>query len=130
MNGEMTVRDAPAVWNELTEKYLRCTVRSDAEGILQDPHWPAGQIGYFPTYALGTVYAAQLMERINESIDVGESMRMGDISHVNDWMRENIWRHGALYPPTELMERALGGPPDVKCYIDYLSDKLSEVYGV
>ena len=130
MNGEMTVRDAPAVWNELTEKYLRCTVRSDAEGILQDPHWPAGQIGYFPTYALGTVYAAQLMERINESIDVGESMRMGDISHVNDWMRENIWRHGALYPPTELMERALGGPLDVKCYIDYLSDKLSEVYGV
>ena len=55
---------------------------------------------------------------------------MGDISHVNDWMRENIWRHGALYPPAALMERALGGPLDVKCYIDYLSDKLSEVYGV
>lgn len=130
MNGEAAVRDAPAMWNELTKKYLGCEVTSDDEGILQDSHWAAGQFGYFPTYAFGTVAAAQLMARMRESMDVDESLRAGDVSDINGWLEENIWRYGALYQPRELLERATGGPLDVQCYADYLSDKLSEVYGV
>ena len=130
MNGEAAVRDAPAMWNELTKKYLGCEVTSDDEGILQDSHWAAGQFGYFPTYAIGTVAAAQLMARMRESMDVDESLRAGDVSDINGWLEENIWRYGALYQPRELLERATGGPLDVQCYADYLSDKLSEVYGV
>ena len=130
MNGELSVRDAPAAWSELSEKYLGCAPRSDAEGILQDPHWAAGQFGYFPTYALGTVWAAQLMARLREREDVDEALRRGDLSEINAFLNDNIWRHGALYAPGELMRRALGGGTDVQCYADYLSDKLSEVYGV
>lgn len=130
MSGEISVHDAPAMWNELTRKYLHCEVRSDAEGILQDSHWASGQIGYFPAYALGTTCAAQLMARMRESVDVDWCLANGDISDINAWLCEHIWRHGALYPPRELLERAMGGPLDVQYYADYLADKLSEVYGV
>ncbi len=128
LNGEISVHDAPAAWNELSGKYLGCVPRNDAEGILQDLHWASGQIGYFPAYALGTAAAAQLMALIRRELDVDGALRRGDVSGINAWLCEHIWRCGALLPPEELMERAMGGPLDVKYYADYLSDKLSEVY--
>lgn len=130
MSGEIDVHDAPAMWNSLAREYLGCEVRHDSEGILQDSHWSAGQIGYFPSYALGTVTAAQLMARIRAGTDVDSALRRGDTTGINSWLREHIWRFGALYPPAELMDKALGGPVDVQCYADYLSDKLREVYEV
>ena len=130
LEGRLHIHDAPAAWNELTRKYLGCEVKSDREGILQDAHWAAGQIGYFPAYALGTLAAAQLMAEIRAEADVDERLREGDISPVSGWLRENIWRHGSLYAPGELMHRALGGDVETKYYADYLSDKLESVYGV
>ena len=130
MNGTLAVHDAPALWNELTAKYLRCEVNSDAEGMLQDPHWAAGQIGYFPTYALGSVAAAQLMAQLRAKADVDACLRRGDVKVINDFLRERIWRYGAQYAPGELMAKALDAPLDVQYYADHLSDKLAEVYGV
>ncbi len=129
MSGELSVHDAPARWDELSEKLLGFRPGSAAEGILQDPHWASGQIGYFPAYALGSVGAAQLYARISESVDIDGCIERGDIAPVNSWMEEHIWRHGALYPPRELMARALGGLADVKYYAGHLARRMGEVYG-
>ena len=130
LDGELTIHDAPDAWNELSEKYLGCRPANDAEGILQDSHWASGQIGYFPAYAIGTAASAQLMDVIRRETDVDSALREGRTDEINSWLREHVWRFGALYPPMELMERAMGGTLDMKYYADYLSDKLSEVYGV
>ena len=129
MGGEISIHDAPALWRELTRRYLGCEARDDREGILQDSHWASGQIGYFPAYAVGTAAAAQLMAGIKKELDVDALLRAGELGPINRLLEERIWRHGALYPPRELMSRALGGPLDLSFYASYLSDKLSEVYG-
>ena len=70
------------------------------------------------------------MDVIRRETDVDSALREGRTDEINSWLREHVWRFGALYPPMELMERAMGGTLDMKYYADYLSDKLSEVYGV
>ena len=124
-SGELSARDAPAFWDELSAKYFGLRPKSLAGGILQDSHWTSGEFGYFPAYALGAAGAAQLMEKLG-----GRSALDCGVGPVCAWLEEHIWRFGAMYPPNALMRRALGGPLDVRYYINYLSDKLSEVYGV
>ena len=127
--GEISVHDAPAMWDELSEKLLGVRPRGDSEGILQDPHWASGQLGYFPAYAFGTVAAAQLYGRICAETGAAGALAAGDLRPVNGWLREHIWQYGALYPPRELLRRTLGGALDAGVYADYLADKLREVYG-
>ena len=129
-DGGIGIHDAPALWNELTRRYLHCEARSDAEGILQDSHWCSGQFGYFPSYALGSAAAAQLLALMRRDIDVDGALRSGNTGSINEWMRDRLWHSGALYTPGELMESALGGEIDVKYYADYLAERMREVYEV
>lgn len=124
-DGELTASELPAAWNALYREYLGIDVPSDREGVLQDSHWSSGAFGYFPSYALGSAYGAQLLAKMKETIDVDDCMARGDFKPVNDWLEEKIWRFGSLYAPSELFEKAVGAPFNPDYYIDYLTDKYA-----
>ena len=130
MAGELEVKDLPAEWNRMYKEYLGVDVPDDKHGVLQDSHWASGLIGYFPSYALGNAYGAQFLARMKESVDVDACIENGDFGPVNEWNRENIWKYGGIYKPVELFEKAAGGKFDPDYYIDYLKNKVADVYGL
>ena len=129
-SGELSVHELPGEWNRLYKEYLGVDVPSDAEGVLQDSHWSGGCIGYFPSYALGSAYGAQLLRKMKETVDVDGCIAKGDFGPINEWNREHLWRHGCLYRPTELLEAALGEAFDPNVFCEYLEEKFSALYGV
>lgn len=130
MAGELAVADLPAEWNRLYREYLGVDVPNDREGVLQDSHWAGGMIGYFPSYALGSAYGAQLLAKMKETVDVDACLRKGDFAPINAWNREHIWQYGCLRKPDELLAAALGGAFDPSYYTDYLEHKFGEIYGI
>lgn len=130
MAGELEVKDLPSEWNRMYKEYLGIDVPDDRHGVLQDSHWSGGMIGYFPSYALGNAYGAQFLSKMKQSVNVDECIRTGNFGPVNEWNRENIWKHGRLYTPAQIIDRVLGEPFDADYYIRYLTDKVKDVYGV
>ena len=128
ISGELAVKDLPSEWNRLYYEYLGVEVPNDREGVLQDSHWSGGGIGYFPSYALGSAYGAQLLRKMRESVDVDACLREGNFAPINEWNREHIWKLGALYKPADLLEMALGEKFDPFVYTDYLEKKYGELY--
>ncbi len=128
IRGDVNTAQLPEMWNALYREYLGIDVPDDKNGILQDSHWSGGGIGYFPSYALGSAYGAQLLAKMREDLDVNRAVRENRLSDVNRWLEEKIWKYGSLYKPAELMERAFGGPFDPTYYTDYLERKYTEVY--
>jgi carboxypeptidase Taq len=113
-------------------EYLRIEVPDDTHGVLQDVHWSAGSIGYFPTYALGNLISAQLWEKITADLpELDEEFGRGSFEQLREWLRENLHRHGRKFTPGETLERAAGiGRIDPEPYVRYLRRKVAEVYGV
>jgi carboxypeptidase Taq len=106
-------------------------VPDDAHGVLQDVHWAAGLIGYFPTYALGNLIAGQLFQRARADLpDLDSRVAAGDLHGLREWLREHVHRHGAKFSTTELLDRLVGGPIAVGPFVDYLKAKLGRVYDV
>ncbi len=128
MSGELQVHDLPKEWNRLYKEYLGVTVPNDTMGVLQDCHWSQGSIGYFPSYALGSAYGVQLLNKMKETVDVETCLKEGKLEPINNWNREHIWQYGSLYPPKKLLEMALGGPFDPQVYTDYLEHKYKDLY--
>lgn len=127
----LQVADLPGAWNEKYEHYLGITPPNDADGVLQDVHWSAGLFGYFPTYALGNLYAAQFFRQANDDLnDLSDNFRRGDFAPLLAWLRENIHRHGRRYTPAELVERTTGSPLQHEPLISQLSKKYGEIYGL
>lgn len=125
VSGEVDPGDLPQVWNERMKEYLGVDVPDDAHGVLQDVHWARGNLGYFPTYALGNVISVQIWDRIVEDVPgVYDDMERGDLTALNDWLREKLWRHGRKFTPQETLERVVGGGMDPEPYLRYLSSKL------
>lgn len=124
MAGELKVCDLPSEWNRLYKEYLGVDVPDDKHGLLQDSHWSGGLIGYFPSYALGNAYGAQFLAKMKESVDVDGCMGRGDFAPVNAWNREQIWQHGRLYTPAQILDRVLGEPFDPMYYVRYLQQKF------
>jgi carboxypeptidase Taq len=125
LEGELSVADLPAAWNERMRSYLGLDVPDDLEGVLQDVHWSEGLFGYFPTYALGNVIAGQLWARINDEIpDLDERFAAGDFVPLREWLGEHVHRHGRRLMPADLLERTVGGPLDPGPYLAYLEAKL------
>lgn len=130
MDGSLAVKDLPRAWNELYKEYLGIDVPDDKRGCLQDSHWSGGSIGYFPSYALGSAYGAQFLRKMQETVDVDGCVRKGDFSPINRWNREQIWRFGNLKEPNEILGRVLGEEFDPDVYVDYLENKMRDVYGL
>lgn len=124
------VSDLPSAWREKMRAYLGVTPESDREGVLQDVHWASGTVGYFPTYTLGNVYAAQLARAAESALGpIDELVAAGEFRVLLGWLRENVHRHGQTYRSTRLIERATGSPPNVAPLLDHLRRKLAEIRG-
>lgn len=130
ISGELSAKDLPEAWNAMYKDYLGIDVPSDAVGVLQDMHWSSGYFGYFPTYALGSAYAAQFMAAIQKTIDVAACIESGDLTPIGAWLTEHVHRHGHMINSQELIENATGEAFNAQYYVDYLAAKVNDVYGV
>ena len=128
--GEITVDDIPAEWNRLYKEYLGVDVPDDAHGCLQDSHWSGGNVGYFPSYALGSAYGAQMIAKMREDLDVEAVIASGSLKPIVDWLGERIHQHASMYDPNEIFEMACGAPFDPTYYVEYLEKKFSDLYNV
>ena len=126
--GEVAVSELPALWAELMKEYLGVEVPNDRDGILQDSHWSGGSIGYFPSYALGSAYAAQFIHRMEQDIPVYELVAQGDFQTINAWLDTHIHQYGCFYSPAELFRRCCGEEFDPQYYMDYLTQKYTKIY--
>jgi carboxypeptidase Taq len=130
---ELAVADVPAAWNAKMEALLGLVPKDDGEGCLQDIHWSMGALGYFPTYTLGNLYAAQLYEAAQKELgdlDARDgAIAKGQFAPLREWLRAKVHVHGRRWLPTELIERATGAPPSAEPFLRYLGGKLADVYG-
>ena len=131
MSGAIAVADLPAVWNAKMKEYLNIDVPSNAAGVLQDIHWSLGALGYFPTYTIGNLYAAQLWEKIRADLpDLDAGIERGEFAPILDWLRANIHRHGKRFAGDELIERVTGKKPSAEPFMAYLNERFGSLYGV
>ncbi len=129
MDGSLAVKDLPEAWNQGMQDFLGLTPANDAEGVLQDIHWSGGMLGYFSTYALGNLVSAQLWECIQLEIpDIYDQIRRGEFQALLGWGRDKIHRHGSKFEPQELVRKVTGHPIDPGPYVNYLTDKYTEIY--
>jgi carboxypeptidase Taq len=128
---ELPVTEVPAAWNAKMKELLGIAPANDAEGCLQDIHWSMGAVGYFPTYTLGNLYAAQLFEAARRELpDLEQRIGRGELLALREWLREKVHRHGRRWLPAELLERATGSKPDVEPFLRHLRGKLGSIYGI
>lgn len=131
MEGTLAVKDLPEAWNARMEEYLGITPSNDADGVLQDVHWSSGYIGYFSTYALGNLISAQLWETMLKDIpNIYYQFRQGEFMALTEWMKEKIHVHGKKFMPQELVEKVTGSKIDPAPYMQYLTTKYGEIYGL
>jgi len=131
INGGLAAEDLPMRWNELYRDYLGVEVPDDRRGCLQDVHWSCGLFGYFPTYTMGNLYAAQFAAKADEALGgLDALLQAGDFAPLLEWLRDHVHRHGRRYSPAELCERATGAPLSSAHFTDYLSSKLRDAYGI
>jgi carboxypeptidase Taq len=129
LSGDLAVADLPEAWNEKSRDYLGMTPTDDASGVLQDIHWSAGLIGYFPTYALGNLISAQLYERATLEINGLEGqIARGQFSDLLSWLREHIHRPGRKFTASELLQRTVGSDLDAGAWLSYVRHKFGGLY--
>ncbi len=129
IGGALEVKDVPEAWNRLYKEYLGVEVPDDRRGCLQDSHWSGGSFGYFPSYALGSAYGAQMLKNMEQEFDVWGPVSRGDLSQVSAWLGDKVHQYGGLLTPAEVVENACGDF-DPGIYTDYLVDKYSWLYGL
>lgn len=128
IEGRLPVAELPGAWNEGMFRLLGVEVPDDARGVLQDVHWGAGLIGYFPTYSLGNLIGAQLWEQARDDLggDLDAHIAAGDFAPLRDWLREYVHRHGRKFPPLELLQRVAGEELRAEPFLAYLRAKLTD----
>ena len=127
VNGEITVDEIPALWNAKYKEYLGLDVPNDEMGCLQDVHW-TGSYGYFPSYALGNAYGAQILRTMQKDFDVFAAVRAGEVTKIRDWLTEHVFNIASLKTPDEWIRAVTGEPLNVNYYLDYLEDKFTKLY--
>lgn len=128
-NDEIQVKDLPEIWNSLYEEYLGIRPENDAEGVLQDVHWAGGSFGYFPSYALGLIYAAQFKNKMLEQLpDFNRLLEEGDLLPIKEWLSQNIHQYGKLKKPLEILHAVTGEGLNPTYLIDYLDQKYGDIY--
>jgi len=131
IRGELAARDVPGAWNEKVREYLGLEVERDAQGCLQDVHWAFGLVGYFPTYCLGNLYAAQFWEAITRDLpDLPEQIAQGEFGALRTWLNGKVHVHGRRYSAAEICERATGKALSADPLMEYLEGKLRPIYGL
>lgn len=126
----LPAKDLPEFWNDRFKAYFGMIPPTDTLGVLQDVHWASGDFGYFPTYALGSAYAAQFYAVMEKDLDVKKSLQTGTTRDINNWLKEHIHKYGASRYPREILKDAAGEDFKAEYYVDYLIQKYSKVYGL
>lgn len=127
--GELSVEELPAAWSEQYRSLLGIVPTEDAHGVLQDIHWSMGSFGYFPTYALGNLYAAQLFQALRRDLsDLDQQLLRGEFEPVLAWLREKVHRLGRTVPAAELCRQVTGRGLDPGYLLAYLEDKYAGIY--
>jgi carboxypeptidase Taq len=127
IEGTLAVDDLPAAWNDGMQRLLGLEVPGPVEGVLQDIHWGTGLIGYFPTYSLGNLMAAQLWERLRADLpELDGQLERGEFAPLREWLREHVHRHGRTFEPRELLRRITGEELRVEPLVSYLREKLTD----
>ena len=127
---DLAVGMIPKLWEEKMQSYLGVVPSNDAEGPLQDVHWSGGMFGYFPSYALGSAYASQIMHFMRKELPVNELLETGDIKQIGAWLREKIHKYGKVKKPSELINDISGEGFNPIYYANYLKDKYSAIYEI
>lgn len=129
IEGTLETRDIPAYWNEQYWNYLGIRISDDKQGCLQDVHWSHGSFGYFPTYSMGSFYAAQLFAKANEEIPSLEmDLKIGNTESILTWLRMNIYKHGRTLTSEELCTAVCGKPLDIHYFLGYILAKHKNIY--
>lgn len=129
IEGTIEAKDLPKIWNSKFKEYFGINVPNDASGVLQDVHWSGGGIGYFPTYALGNLYSAQIFNAANRDIlNLEKEFAKGNFQHFRNWLKNNIHIHGKTYSANGLMKEITGEELNSKYFIDYITNKYTKIY--
>jgi carboxypeptidase Taq len=131
ISGNLRAADLPEAWRAAYREALGVGPSNDAEGCLQDGHWADGLIGYFPTYTLGDVFAAQLAARAEAELgSLHEQFVRGEFLELVRWLRDRVYREGGRYSAVRLIERVTGSPPDHRPLVERLQRSYGELYGL
>ena len=131
INGRITLDQLPSEWNKKYKEYLDVEPTSDSVGVLQDVHWSASLFGYFPSYALGNLYGAQIYYTLlKEEPKIMEDIAEGNLNNLHSWLKENIHKYGSIYSPAEIIKRVTGEELNPQYFIKYLKDKYYEIYNI
>jgi carboxypeptidase Taq len=129
INGKVDVKDIPALWNEKMKEYFGITPKNDSEGVMQDVHWSFGGFGYFPSYAMGNLYGAQIMEQAEKEIPgLWKGFKKGDFLPLKKWLNKKVHAYGRYYDPEKLIEVISGAPLSADPFMNYLEKKYAEIY--
>ncbi|RKP56954.1 carboxypeptidase M32 [Cohnella endophytica] len=128
-NENLNPRDLPVVWNRKYAEALGVTPPNDAQGVLQDVHWSGGAFGYFPSYSLGNMYGAQMIDVAKRKLpDLDRQVAEGRLQPLKEWLTEQVYRHGKLLQPSQIIERISGKPLQSSYLCDYLEEKYKDIY--
>jgi carboxypeptidase Taq len=131
IEGSITTNDIPSIWNEEYKKYLGVSSPDDKQGCLQDVHWSHGSFGYFPTYSLGSLYAAQFFKTaVMQLNDVPHHLEKGNTSGLLLWLRDNIHQYGRKYKSEEICRKISGTGLDIALFVEYLLQKYRDIYNL
>ncbi len=129
VTGSLAVEDLPGAWNDKFNEMFGISPGSDADGVLQDVHWSAGLMGYFPTYALGNLYGSQFFNVLRKDIPgVDDQIRSGNFSEILSWLQSRIHHHGSAYTADELCNEITGESLNPRYFLDYIEKKFSQIY--
>ncbi len=131
MSGDLQVNELETAWNDRFAADFGYAVDKPSNGCLQDVHWSVGLFGYFPTYSLGNVYAGCLYGALRSAVPgLDDQLAAGDTYGATSWLRENLQRHGSLFEPREVIEKASGMAPTEEPLLSYLEAKFGEIYNL
>ncbi len=130
IEGNLSVNDIPRVWNKKMREYLGITPENNRDGCLQDIHWSRGAFGYFATYSLGNLYAAQIYAVLKKDHpDLEERVAKGEFAFIKQWLTDKIYQHGKVYTSDELITRVTGEPLNPRHFVEYATNKFGKIYG-
>ncbi|WP_350244076.1 carboxypeptidase M32 [Deinococcus sonorensis] len=128
LEGTLQVRDLPEAWNARMQEFLGITPPDDAHGVLQDVHWSAGLIGYFPTYTLGNLLSVQLLDAARQDPAIEAEVQQAEYGLLREWLVTNVHQYGRSLTPVELTVQATGRPLSADSYVQYLEQKYTDIY--
>ncbi len=131
MEDKISIDDLPMIWNQKMNEMLGVSPSNDLEGVLQDMHWSGGSIGYFPTYAIGSIYASQLFSQLQkDKPEIDDQISQGNFTNILSWLRHNIHQKGRLYCADDIIKQVCGEGLNSKVYTNYLRNKYFDLYEV